>query len=120
MMREHRDRLGCFGVDQIGQAPGARGAKVASVATGIERIDRDQPDRIILDRIRKSRKQNKYEYSYARREPTICHNFTIIGSENPNIKPLKTMCNNENDMPAVITGQNGPNAVASATLESRS
>ena len=40
-----------LGVDQADQALGPRGAEVALVAVSIERIDRDQPDRIILNRV---------------------------------------------------------------------
>ena len=51
MVRENRDRLGGLGIDQVDQASGPLGAKVALVAARIQGIDRDQPYRIVLDRI---------------------------------------------------------------------
>ncbi len=49
MMREYRDGLRWLGIDHGDQALRAFGTKIALVAVCIERIDRNQPDRIVLD-----------------------------------------------------------------------
>ena len=50
MVRENRNRLGGLGVDQVNQTSDPLGAKVTLVAARTQGIDRNQSDRVVLDR----------------------------------------------------------------------